>query len=192
MEPYRFNRQLKDYSDRDYISGLKDGDADTIQSFFYSLCGYTLNDIRWSLMQGRVGYDELVSELYLYISTDNWRKLDTFEGRNSCSLKSWMVRLAWRFFLHQRPRILFDGCPEEYEKGDGEEESVDSLALEISMDVESTFRRMPNQRYVQVLRWMLADGYDADEVAGFLDTTVSNVYNIKHRAIVQFVETYNR
>ena len=50
---------------------------------------------------------------------------------------------------------------------------------------------MPNKRYVQVLQWMLVEGYDADEVATKLNTTAANVYNIKHRAIVQFVEVYN-
>lgn len=188
----RFKRTSKVFSDNDYIEGLKRGDACTIQSFFYSLCSFTLNDIRWSLMQGRIDYDELVNELYLYMSVDNWHKLDTFEGKNNCTLKSWMVRLAWRFFMQQRPRLLFEGCASEYESGNSMEETEDSLNLEIAMDVESTFKRMANKRYVQVLKWMLVDGYDADEVAKLLNTPVSNIYNIKHRAIIQFVETYNR
>ena len=62
---------------------------------------------------------------------------------------------------------------------------------EIAIDVNTTFERMPNKRYVQVLQWMLVEGYDADEVATKLNTTAANVYNIKHRAIVQFVEVYN-
>lgn len=191
MELNRFKNQTNGFSDNDYIVGLKRGDANVIKTFFYSLCSYTLNDIRWSLMQGRIDYDELVNELYLYLSTDNWHKLDTFEGKNNCTLKSWMVRLAWRFFLQQRSQLLFDGYLNEYEKGDGKEETEDTLNLEIAMDVESTFKRMVNKRYVQVLKLMLIDGFDADEVAKILDTQVSNIYNIKHRAIVQFIETYN-
>lgn len=192
MELNRFSKRIKAYSDNEYIDGLKRGDASTIQSFFYSLCSFTLNDIRWSLMQGRVDYDELVNELYLYMSLDNWHKLDTFEGKKNCTLKSWMVRLAWRFFMQQRTRLLFKVSPSDYENGKGLDASEESHNLEIAMDVESTFKRMANKRYVQVLRWMLIEGYDADEVAKFLKTPLSNVYNIKHRAIVQFVETYNR
>lgn len=191
MKLDRLNRQNKSYSDADYISGLKRGDSKVIESFFYSLCSYTINDIRWSLTQGRLAYDELVSELYLYLSANGWRKLDTFEGKNGCSLKSWMVRLAWRYFMQQKARLLSETSALEYEKSDGAEETADSLYLEIAMDVESTFGRMANKRYVQVLRWMLVDGYEADAVAKFMGTTASNVYNIKHRAIVQFVETYN-
>lgn len=192
MKLNRFSKRTKIYSDNEYISGLKRGDADVIESFFYSLCSYTLNDIRWSLMQGCIDYDELVNELYIYMSVDNWHKLDTFKGKNNCTLKSWMVRLAWRFFMQQRSRLLFDGCPLEADKFYFNAVSMETLDHDIAMDVESTFNRMPNKRYVQVLKWMLADGYDADEVAKFLDTTVPNIYNIKHRAIVQFVETYVR
>lgn len=191
MELNELNKQIE-YSDNDYILGLKSGKSAIVKSFFYTLCSYTLNDIRWSLLQGRIDYDELVNELYLNLSADNWHKLDTFEGKNNCSLKSWMVKLAWRFFMQQRSRLLFDGYSIEYEKADDTEESTDSLRIEISLDVESTFNRMANKRYVQVLKWMLIDGYDFDEVAKFLGTPVSNIYNIKHRAIIQFVETYNR
>ncbi|MCM1141568.1 MAG: hypothetical protein NC453_23600, partial [Muribaculum sp.] len=88
-------------------------------------------------------------------------------------------------------RLLCEGSLSECESGKDVDISEDSLNLEIAMDVESTFKRMSNKRYVQVLKWMLVDGYDADEVAKLLGTPVSNVYNIKHRAIEQFVETYN-
>ncbi len=191
MEYKGISRQNKVYGDKDYIAGLKNGDAGATRSFFYSLCSYTLNDIRWSLMQGRVDYDELVNELYLYLSTDGWRKLDTFEGKNNCTLKSWMIRLSWRFFMQRRNRLLCGMNTEESETAVGDVESEDALGVEIAVDVESTFNRMPNKKYVRVLKWMLADGYDPDEVAAFLGTPVSNVYNIKHRAILQFIETYN-
>lgn len=191
MEFNRFSKRTKLYSDSEYILGLKRGDSDIVKSFFYTLCSYTLNDIRWSLMQGCVDYDELVNELYIYLSTNNWHKLDTFKGKNNCTLKSWIVRLSWRFFMETRSRLLFDGYSSEYKSVNTMDEVESALNLEIAMDVDSTFKRMANKRYVSVLQWMLIDGYDADEVAKLLNTPLSNVYNIKHRAIVQFVETYN-
>ncbi|MDE7135139.1 MAG: hypothetical protein K2N91_00750 [Muribaculaceae bacterium] len=191
MKLDRIIRQNKVYSDHEYLTGLKKGDRDVTESFFYILCSYTLNDIRWSLMRGKLDYDELVSELYLYLSADGWHKLDTFEGKNGCTLKSWMVKLIWRFFMGQRARLLMEASSCESEITDAMAMTEDTLGLEIAMDVESTFGRMANKRYVQVLRWMLVEGYDADAVAEFMGTTASNVYNIKHRAIVQFVETYS-
>lgn len=188
----RHHKQYKRYTDLQYIAGLKEGDPEVIEAFFYSLCAYTLNDIRWSVMMGRVDYDDLVDELYLHLSASNWHKLDTFEGRNNCSFKSWVVKLTWRFFLQERTRLIHDTSSVDYDNLGASAAIDDSLSHEISMDVESTFKRMSNKKYVQVLRWMLIDGYDSEEVAAYLSTSANNVYNIKHRAIVQFVDTFNR
>lgn len=179
----------KNISDIEYIAGLKSGNNHITESFFYGLCNYLLNDIKYSLMEGNVDYDELVNELFIYLSKDNWHKLDTFAGINGCSLYSWVTRITWRYFFKQRERLFGKavlGIPDiQVDK------TLDNLDTEIALDVNTTFERMPNKRYVQVLQWMLVEGYDADEVATKLNTTVANVYNIKHRAIVQFVEEYN-
>ena len=179
----------KKISDAEYIAGLKRLDNHITESFFYGLCNYLLNDIKYSLMEGNVDYDELVNELFIYLSKDNWHKLDTFAGINGCSLCSWVTRITWRYFIKQRERLLGKAMLDIAEVQVGK--TSDSLDAEIAMDVNTTFERMPNKRYVQLLQWMLVDGFDADEVAVKLNTTVANVYNIKHRAIVQFVEVYN-
>ena len=179
----------KKVSDKEYINGLKRGDKDITEMFFYGLCNYMLNDIKFSLMQGSVEYDELVSELFIFLSKDNWHKLDTFSGINGCSLCSWVSRITWRYFMKQRERLLGKATLDitEIQIDDID----DYLEEEIVEDVMSTFENMSNERYVQILQWMFVEGYEADEVAEKLNTTKSNVYNIKHRAIVQFVETFN-
>lgn len=179
----------KNISDTEYIAGLKSGNNHITESFFYGLCNYLLNDIRFSLMNGNVDYDELVNELFLYLSKDNWHKLETFAGINSCSLCSWVSRITWRYYFKQRERLLGKVVLDITDVRICN--TSDNLDTEIAMDVNTTLKKMPNKRYVQVLQWMLVEGYDADEVATKLNTTAANVYNIKHRAIVQFVEVYN-
>ena len=179
----------KKISDTEYIVGLKRSDNHITESLFYGLCNYLLNDIQYSLMEGNVDYDELVNELFIYLSKDNWHKLDTFAGINGCSFYSWVTRITWRYFFKQRERLL--GKTALNITDTLVCHTSDILDTEIAMDVNTTFERMPNKRYVQVLQWMLVEGYDADEVATKLNTTVANVYNIKHRAIVQFVEVYD-
>ena len=183
------NNIWKRISDIEYIAGLKSGNNHITESFFYGLCNYLLNDVRFSLLDGNVDYDELVNELFIYLSKDNWHKLDTFAGINGCSLCSWVTRITWRYFFKQRERLLGKAVLDisEVKISDCNE----NLNTEIAMDVDTIFERMPNKRYVQVLQWMLVEGYDADEVATKFNTSAANVYNIKHRAIVQFVEVYN-
>lgn len=179
----------KKISDTEYIVGLKRSDNHITESFFYGLCNYLLNDIKYSLMEGNVDYDELVNELFIYLSKDNWHKLDTFAGINGCSFYSWVTRITWRYFFKQRECLL--GKTALNITDTLVCHTSDNLDTEIAMDVKTTFERMPNKRYVQVLQWMLVEGYDADEVATKLNTTAANVYNIKHRAIVQFVQVFN-
>ena len=96
----------KKISNAEYIAGLKVADSHITEAFFYGLCNYLLNDIKYSLMEGNVDYDELVNELFIYLSKDNWHKLETFAGINGCSLCSWVTRITWRYFFKQRERLL--------------------------------------------------------------------------------------
>lgn len=177
-------------TDADYIRGLKAGDAEITHKFFYELCHYTLNDIRVSLMHKRQEYDDLVNELYLYLSPNQWHKLDTFSGLNGCHLQSWMVPLSWRFFMQRRSYLLGFATDENEDITTMKSEAADDFDIEVAMDVEQTFGAMPNKNYVNILKMLLVEGYTAEEVAVKLGTNADNVYNIKHRAIVQFIRIY--
>ena len=48
--------------------------------------------------------------------------------------------------------------------------------------------RMPNRRYAQVLRYLIAEDMEPQRVADMLGVTVDNLYNIKKRAIASFTE----
>ena len=185
-------KQTEQLTDAQYIQGLKENNSEIVHRFFYEFCNYMLNDIRISVLHGTLDYDELVDELYIYLSENQWHKLDTFQGLNGCHLKSWMVRLCWRFFVQRRP--LFLGLPgdDNVDVVTIKSEQPDDFDIEMWLDVESTFSAMSNPKYVMVLRMLLHEGFTPKEVAQALHTTISNVYNIKHRAIVQFVETYCR
>lgn len=175
-------------SDEQYIDGLKAGDSAITHSFFYVLCRYTLTDIMHSLMGRTLDYDDLVNELYVYLSTDKWHKLDTFRALNGCRLSSWVSVVAWRFFMQARPRLLHQAAADLV---DIEPLSpATDIDIEISIDVENTFAAMPNKRYVSLLRLMLIEGYDSAEAAKKLETTVDNIYNLKRRAIQQFIAIY--
>lgn len=177
-------------TDIDYINGLKTADQKITYRFFYELCGYILYDIRSTLLQDRVEFDDMVNELYVYLSDRNWHKLDTFAALNGCRLSSWMIPLSWRFFLQKRAYLLGMSVDNSMEVGKVKDDYMDEFDIEVLLEVEQTFAVMPNKKYVQVLRWLLIDGYNPDEVAVRLHIRVSNVYNIKHRAVVQFIKYY--
>jgi DNA-directed RNA polymerase specialized sigma24 family protein len=179
----------KNISDVQYISGLKKGDNQITESFFYGLCNYSLNNVKYSLMKN-VEYDELVSELFIYLSKDNWHKLDTYNRVKDCSLRSWMTRITWRYFFQQKKRLL----GRDILSDDGQIFNVldkGNVGIETAVDIDIVFKRMANKRFAKVLQWFFIDGSDVEDIAVKLDTSKANVYNIKHRAIEQFVAQYD-
>ena len=70
--------------------------------------------------------------------------------------------------------------------------SDDDLRIQIAIDVNAVLRKMQNRRYADIIRLLLIEGYPAQDVAEMLGMKVSNVYNLKHRAIVQFIELYGQ
>ena len=56
---------------------------------------------------------------------------------------------------------------------------------ETQMDAYKYLDMMPNLRYKKVLQSLFCDGMDPEDLAEQMNTPVSNVYNLKHRALDQ-------
>lgn len=190
MEASKNTRQLNE-TDVIFIEALRNGNNEVSRQFFYKEIGGMLHKIRMEVFRGNVGFDELVSELYIYLSRDNWTKLDGFDGKNGCRLRTWMIPVAWRYFMSIRERLL---RTEKIDDNSGViRDSVrDDLRIQIAIDVNAVLSRMPNVRYAEIIRLLLIEGYASQDVADMLDLRVENIYNLKHRAINQFIEMYGQ
>lgn len=189
------NRRQVNHIDAEIIVGLKSSDS-AIRDFYVNRLFYKelkplLYTIQYSLFKGTVDYDELVNDLYIHLSRNNWSALDSYRGDNQARLSSWVSRVAWHYFMNSYRR-LSRVLPGE----DGVLESMKSYAVvsddDIRMDIEEVLKLMPNRRYAEVLKLNLYYGYPAEDIAVLMNTTVSNVYNIKHRAVMQFISIYGR
>ena len=81
MESAKNPKQLNE-TDAIFIKALKMGNNEISRQFFYKEIGGILHKIRMEVFRGNVDFDELVSELYIYLSRDNWTKFDGFDGKN--------------------------------------------------------------------------------------------------------------
>ena len=189
------NRRQVNHIDAEIIVGLKSSDS-AIRDFYVNRLFYKelkplLYTIQYSLFKGTVDYDELVNDLYIHLSRNNWSALDSYRGDNQARLSAWISRVAWHYFMNSYRR-LSRVLPDE----DGVLESMKPYAVvsddDIRMDIEEVLKLMPNRRYAEVLKLNLYYGYPAEDIAVLMNTTVSNVYNIKHRAVMQFISIYGR
>lgn len=189
MESRKNSKQINE-KDATFIEALKMGNNEISRQFFYEEIIGILHRIRAEVFHGLVNIDEMVSELYLYLSKDDWAKLNGFDGKNGCRLRTWMIPVTWRYFVNIRDRML---CTESVT---GKEVDIDSLRddlrIQIAIDVNAVLAKMPNRRYAEIIRLLLIEGYAVQDVADMLDTRVENVYNLKHRAIAQFIELYGQ
>lgn len=189
------NKRQINHIDAEIILGIKSSDPAIsefyVKRLFYIELKALLTTIQYSLYKGTIEYDELVNELYIHLSRNNWDALDSYRGDNKARLSTWLSRVAWRFFMNsyrKSSRMTSDeGSALDCVK------SAEILSdVDIRMDIEKVMRMMPNRRYAEVLKLNLYYGYSAEDIAVILDTTVSNVYNIKHRAVMQFISIYGQ
>lgn len=181
----------KNYTDQEFITGLKRQNEKVVKDFFYGKLESLLKDIQYNLFKGKVDYDELVNELYIYLQKDNWCKLDSFTGMNKAHLRTWVSVVAWRFFLSVYERIVERDSMEDAIENKWDIQEY-GFYTEINMDIERVFQAMRNERYVEALRLLIIEGYTPEEVAVKWEMKVDNVYNIKHRAIAKFIKYYGK
>ena len=130
-----------------YVKALKDGDNRMSRKFFYEETAGILHRIRMEVFRGQVDFDEMVSELYLYLSRDGWSRLDSFGGQNNCRLRTWMIPVAWRFFLGIRERMLSSRNADGYDMATLDGTSDDDLRIQIAIDVNTEDAEPPLRRH---------------------------------------------
>ncbi|MBQ9721938.1 MAG: sigma-70 family RNA polymerase sigma factor [Bacteroidales bacterium] len=158
-----------------------------VERIFYKDLAGLISVIRRDLFKNTIDYDDIVGELYLHLSKNHWRVLNSYRGEAKFS--TWVSRVAWRYFTKvylNTERICLD---ENYACYNDLEWDVIKRD-EIRMDISKVLSLMPNRKYAEVLRLNVIEGYDFETISGIMGTNVPNVYNIKSRALRQFLSIY--
>ena len=173
-------------TDMDIIEGLIHGDERVSHQFFFENCRPLFTTIIKLVFDYHVDYDEYVNELYIYLMENDAARLRQFEGRSS--IYQWLKTVALRFALLLRKKgKMIDIAPKEplYLKELTTDESSRRL---VRMDIEALLGQMKNERQVYVIRRHLIDGIDEPTLAKELGIKVSNLYNIKKRAMTALTQ----
>lgn len=169
------------------IDGLIARDGEITQKFFFEDCKPLFRSIIKSVFSYEVDYDEFVSEFYIYLIEDDARRLKKYEGRSS--IFQWMKIVAIRYFVAKRKRMIEDRSSEPlYRKPTESEIYDDERRNEAVMDLQRLFKLMPNKRFVYVIKRLVLEDAEPQDVADELDVTVANLYNIKKRAIAELTD----
>ena len=158
----------------------------TAQFFFMECRPLILSIIHRVFDNQKVDYDEIISELYIYLMTDDARRLRQF--RFESTFYQWLKTTAIRFCLKLKTgSIVIDD--ESSKPLDNRHRHTGSTEIsQAKMDVDNLLRQMRNQRYAKVIRMLMIDDMAPDEVAKELSVTVDNLYNIKRRAMAALAD----
>lgn len=175
--------QLKSLSDKELVHEVILNNEDVIKFLFFEKCSPMFNYILTEIFSRKVDKGELISELYLYLSNNDWKIIRSFEGRSK--LTTWLSVVAVRFFLKKKSLMidsdlnttLCSGCSEKLTS------FYTQSYISEKIDMLNALQKLkcPRDRFVVIA--MEIEGRDADEIAQQLNVTKANLYNIKKRAL---------
>lgn len=169
-------------TDKEIIQGLVARDKRVTKEFFFVKCRPLFCSIIQKVFDYEVEYDEFVNELYVYLMANNASKLRNFEYRST--VYQWLKVLAIRFFINKRGRMIDDTSQET--PYDGRSQTADTgKDMTAEGDMERLFDNMPNKRYVHVIRRLILEDWEPEQLAQKMNITTANLYNIKRRAMAQ-------
>lgn len=133
-----------------------------------------------------VSYDDLVQDLYLYISDNNWSRLRSYNSAQP--FVTWFSVVSYRFFKDYSRRMIESASPIPISTIEGYEmEIVADRRDEIMMDIKRALCNLTPQRDREILTALLLNDEPPDEVAQRYGVTVDNLYNIKRRALSKLI-----
>ena len=169
-------------TEQEIIKGLIARDNEITEEFFFVKCRPLFYSVMRLVFDYEVEYDEMVNELYVYLMEDNASKLRNFQYRSS--VYQWLKILAIRFFIKRKERMIDDtGQETPY---DGYQQTTEiEMDITAEGDMERLFDKMPNKRYVYVIRRLILEDWEPEQLAKDMNITTANLYNIKRRAMAQ-------
>ena len=172
----------EEYTDKQIVDGILRGDERIIGYFFNRKCRPIFAYIIRSVFDFQIDEATLISEFYFYLQADGWYKVRQFGFRSK--LTTWANVVATRYFQKKRKELLDFRNEEALSNKTDIGESL-YVSIDCSMDVEEAMKKMPNERYRQVIEKLDLQGVHPEELAEEMNVTIDNLYNIHRRARLQ-------
>lgn len=175
---------LKTLSDSELVAKILANDEKAVLYFFYEKFYSTFEYHVFRIFPYEVDVQGLVHEFFLYLCTDNWRRLRSHDP-NKAQLNTWVSVVSFRFFLNfKKSKIDSNGLISIYEQWDDKIMNYkQDCHNQIRMDVAKAIESLKNTTEQDVARELLLDGIDIQEVAASHQLSVDYAYTVKSRAL---------
>jgi len=199
------NKDRYHSSDRQLVDRCVAGDRDAAGKFVRTYSELIYASVQQVLRSKNIRFvpqdlEDLHHDVFLKLFENRCRKLNQFQGRNGCSLKTWLRVVCVRIILNHlrknrigslrnRPfNLALDQVPALCDDHDS--------ALQ-RLEKKERLKRLQNGldklsvRERQVFQRGLVDGWSSGQIAADMNLSVQNVYTIKHRVLKKLKQFAN-
>jgi RNA polymerase sigma factor (sigma-70 family) len=138
----------------------------------------------------QVPYDDLVQELYLYLSDNDWEKLRKYNPERP--FINWFSVVSYRFFKDFSCSMIDSSNQIPISNMNDHQTAFMSNGTigTIMMDIKQAISKLKPPRDSEILEALLLRDEEPETVAKRHNVTVDNLYNIKRRAIAKLIKQH--
>ncbi len=176
-------------TDRQFVADLLANDGKALECLLYDRYRSLL---RFNAMKAapNVPVDDLVQELYLYLSADNWARLKKYDPE--LPFDRWFSVVSYRFFKDFSLRMI--DSRRQIPITHIEDQRLFNAGMtqmnQIMMDIKKGFDELEPPRDREILTALILHDEEPQEVANRFNVTVDNLYNIKRRALAKLIKKH--
>ncbi len=178
-------------TDNQIVEGLIRNEEFVIQYVFYE---HFESLLRYNALKAagnkNVEFSDLIQELYLYVSKNNWEKLLKYNPE--LPFANWFSVVSYRFFKDYTCSMIESSHNVPIEDVDDRNAFLQGNCVfsTIVMDIKNAIRKTKPPRDRQILEALILNEEEPSEVAEKFKVTVDNLYNIKRRAIAKLIKNH--
>ena len=181
--------QYRYTSDQQFVADLLANDGKALECLLYDRYRSLL---RFNAMKAapNVPVDDLVQELYLYLSADSWARLKKYDS--SLPFDRWFSVVSYRFFkdfshsmIDSRHQIPITNIEDQKLLDAGTTQMTQMM-----IDIKNGLDELEPPRDREILSALLIHDEEPQEVAERFNVTVDNLYNIKRRALARLIQKH--
>ena len=179
------------YSDIEIKEGLLSNDVQVIRYVFYEhFCSLLRFNAQKAAGNKSVDLDDLIQELYLYMSRNNWEKLRKYSPEYP--FPGWFSVVSYRFFKDYTHSMIDSSQNLPIAEMNDHNISVAGISrIETMMiDIKAAISKLTSPRDKEVVEAFLIHEEEPAEIAQRLNVSVDNLYNIKRRALAKLIKEH--
>jgi RNA polymerase sigma factor (sigma-70 family) len=184
------------YEDQRLLAACLTGDREAVAVFVRRFSGLVYYAVRYVLTSKGISFstddlEDLHNAVFLYLLEDNGKKLSQYQGKNGCSLASWLrVVTVRRVLNHMRDHHVQSTVPQKEvfleDLPDPDWEDLGPIALmeqaERMRFLRDAIQLLPPRDRL-CIKLYFEDGLSLESIASTLNISVQTVYTLKYRAV---------